>query len=46
MDTKKFVSVLIIFVILMITVTAVIAKIKPQMHKSVMFEQIIFKRSK
>ena len=45
MDIKKIISISIIFIVLLAIATVVIAQVKPQMHKTFMFEQIIFKRS-
>ena len=46
MDIKKIVSISIIFLVLLVIATAVIAQVKPQMHKTIMLEQIIYKRAK
>ena len=46
MDIKKIFLGAIIFIILLAVATAAISQIKPQMHKTFMFEQIIFKRAK
>ena len=45
MDTKKIVTFSLIFIMLLAVATVIIAQMKPQMHKMIMFEQIIFKRS-
>ena len=45
MDIKKIVTTSIIFIVLLAIATIVIAQVKPQMHKTIMFEQIIYKRS-
>ena len=46
MDIKKIITASIIFIVLLAIATVVIAQIKPQMHKTLMFEQIIYKRAK
>ena len=46
MDIKKLITMSIIFIVLLAIATAVIIQIKPQMHKMLMFEQIIYKRAK
>lgn len=46
MDIKKIVTISIIFIALLAIATAIIIQIKPQMHKMIMFEQIIYKRAK
>lgn len=46
MDVKKIIIISVIFMAFLAVSTVVIAQIKPQMHKSMQFEQIIFKRSK
>ena len=45
MDIKKIVIISIVFIILLALATVIISQIKPQMHKTILFEQIIFKRS-
>lgn len=46
MDTKKIITISIIFIVLLAAATATIAIVKPQMHKSFQFQQIIFKKVK
>ncbi len=46
MDIKKIVTISIIFLVLLAIATVVIAQLKPQMHKSFMLEQIIYKKAK
>ncbi|MBO6087809.1 hypothetical protein J6P92_05640 [bacterium] len=46
MDIKNLITVSVIFMIFLTAVTVVVINFKPQMHKSVVFEQIIYKRSK
>lgn len=46
MDVKKIIIVSAIFMIFLAVSTVVIAQIKPQMHKSFQFQQIIFKKAK
>lgn len=45
MDTKKIITVSLICLAVMAVMTILAAQIKPKMHKTIMFEQIIFKRS-
>lgn len=45
MNTKKIIMISLVCIVVMAIMTVVIAQIKPQMHKTIMFEQIIFKRS-
>ena len=45
MDFRKVIKVFIIFVILLAIATGIVIAMKPQMHKMIMFEQIIYKRS-
>jgi len=46
MDVKKILIVLMVFVILLVMATVVITQIKPKMHKTILLEQIIYKRVK
>jgi len=46
MDIKKIVTISIIFIALLAIATVVIIKLKPQMHKTILLEQIIYKRAK
>lgn len=46
MNGMKITIIAIITLIILAAVTAVIANIKPQMHKTFQLENIIFKRSK
>ena len=46
MDIKKIVTISVIFIVLLAIATVVIAQIKPQMHKTILLEQIIYKRAK
>lgn len=46
MNTTKIAIISIIAVILVGISTALIASVKPHMHKTVVLEQIIYKRSK
>ena len=46
MDIKKVVIVSLIFIAFLACATVLVAQFKPQMHKTMQFEQIIFKRSK
>ena len=45
MNIKKIVSVLIIFIILLTASTIIVSQLKPQMHKMILLEKIIYKRS-
>ena len=45
MDLRKIIKVFIIFVILLAIATSIVIAVKPQMHKMILFEQIIYKRS-
>jgi len=45
MNIKKLVTASIIFIVLLAIATIVIVQAKPQLHKTFMFEQIIYKRS-
>lgn len=45
MDLKKILKVCVIFLILLAIATGIVIAVKPQMHKMIMFEQIIYKRS-
>lgn len=44
MDTKKIVTISLIAIVILAIATVVIAQIKPKMHKTIMLEQIIFKK--
>ena len=46
MDTKKIITISLIFITLLAVATVAIAVVKPQMHKSFQFQQIIFKKVK
>jgi len=46
MDTKKIITISLIFIALLAVATVAIAVVKPQMHKSFQFQQIIFKKVK
>lgn len=46
MDIKKIITFSIIFLALLAIATIAIIQLKPQMHKMIMFEQIIYKRAK
>lgn len=46
MDIKKVVTISVIFIVLLAIATVIIAQIKPQMHKTILLEQIIYKRAK
>ena len=46
MDVKKIIIISIVFIALLAVATVAIAVVKPQMHKSFQFQQIIFKRVK
>ena len=46
MNIKKILTVSIIFIVLLAIATIAIGQLKPQMHKTFMFEQIIYKRAK
>ena len=46
MDVKKIIIISVIFFVFLAIATVIVSQIKPQMHKSLQFEQIIFKRSK
>ncbi len=46
METKKLVAILLIFIVALGVATLVIAAKKPEMHKMIMFERIIFIRGK
>ena len=45
MNIKKMIVISIIFIALLSVMTVIIAQVKPKMHKTIMLEQIIFKRS-
>ena len=46
MNTSKIVTITIISLVILGICTTVIAIAKPHMHKTIMLEQIIYKRSK
>ncbi len=46
MNAIKIAIITIIILILLAIVTTITASMKPQMHKTIMLENIIFKRSK
>lgn len=46
MNATKIAIITIIILILLALVTTVTMSMKPQMHKTIMLEKIIFKRSK
>lgn len=46
MNVTKITLITIIFLIILAVVTSIAANMKPQMHKTIMLENIIFKRSK
>jgi hypothetical protein len=46
MEVKKIIVISLIFMVFAALATVFIVQLKPQMHKSLQFQQIIFKRSK
>ena len=44
MDFKKIIVIAFLFIALLGIATAIVSTIRPEMHKMVIFEQIIFKR--
>ena len=46
MDIKKVFTISIIFILFLAVATVVITQLKPQMHKTFVLEQIIYKRVK
>lgn len=46
MYTKKSIITLTVFVLVLICATIAIVQTKPQLHKTMMFEQLIFTRGK
>lgn len=43
---NKIIVISVLFIVILTCATIATLTIKPQMHKSIMFEQIIFKRTK
>ncbi len=46
MNTTKILTITIVLLVILGICTTVIAVVKPHMHKTIMLEQIIYKRAK
>ncbi len=43
-DKKKLLMIILVFTVLLVTLTAVVSLLDPKLHKNILLEQIIYKR--